>query len=101
DGDGKFVGQAAWLPDQKGLVAVAASQREKISTWRSGGAQIWYVPLADGAPVMITHDWMEYRGISVTADGKSIMTVARDSTGDVWVLPAAGDPRRITTAKLD
>lgn len=88
------VAQVAWLPDQKGVVAVADGGTD-------GRSQIWYVPYPSGEPYAVTNDLFDYRSISVTGDGKSLMTVASDTAADVWIYPDMGTPKRITAAKLE
>lgn len=65
------VGQVAWMPDQKGMVAIAlASSGRK--------AQVWYVPYPTGEPQLITRDLLDYRIVSVSADGESLLTVGSE-----------------------
>jgi hypothetical protein len=69
------VAQVAWMPDQKGLVAIA------LGSGRN--AQVWYVPYPAGEPQRITRDPLDYRIVSLSADGKSLLTVASDVTEDL------------------
>jgi eukaryotic-like serine/threonine-protein kinase len=90
----RFAGQAAWLPDGSGLLAVASLETEDR-------AQVWYVPQPDGEAVRITNDLFDYRSVSVTEDGESLLTVASDRTSDVWLHPDGETPRRLTSAKTE
>jgi Tol biopolymer transport system component len=71
-----IVGQVAWMPDQKGLVAIAlASSGRK--------AQVWYVPYPAGEPQQVTRDLLDYRIVSLSADGTSLLTVASEVIADL------------------
>ena len=92
----RFAAQVAWLPDSRGLLAVAAGEDEEAP-------QVWLVPLPQGAPRRLTSDLLEYRVLSLTADGASLVTVAADATASVWLSPrdGKGRPRRLTSARID
>lgn len=72
------VAQVAWMPDQKGMVAIALA-----SSSSGRHAQVWYVPYPTGEPQLITRDLLDYRIVSLTADGKSLLTVASQVTADL------------------
>ena len=72
------VAQVAWMPDQKGMVAIALA-----SSSSGRHAQVWYVPYPAGEPQLITRDLLDYRIVSLTADGKSLLTVASQVTADL------------------
>ena len=88
--------QVAWLPDSRGLLAVARSEGEET-------ARIWLVPLPQGAPRRVTSDLLDYRILSLTADSASLVTVASDVLASVWLLPRDGEgrPHRVTSSKID
>jgi Tol biopolymer transport system component len=92
----RSVAQVAWLPDSRGLLAVASSEGEET-------ARVWLVPLPQGAPRRVTSDLLDYRILSLTADGASLVTVASDVLASVWLLPrdGKGRPRRVTSSKID
>jgi Tol biopolymer transport system component/DNA-binding winged helix-turn-helix (wHTH) protein len=78
------VGPIEWLPDGKGLL-VAATE--------SGAAapqQIWFVSSAKGGARKITNDLADYRDVSVTSEGRTLVTVQSERRGNVWVAPADG-----------
>jgi Tol biopolymer transport system component len=91
-----FAAQVAWLPDNSGLLAVARTEGESIS-------QVWLVPLPRGAARRVTSDLLDYRILSLTADGRSLVTVASDILASVWVQPldGKGRPQRLTSSKVD
>jgi Tol biopolymer transport system component len=91
-----FVAQVAWLSDATGLVAVARSAEQEA-------AQLWLVPLPGGAPRHVTDDLLEYRTVSLSADGRSLLSVAVDGFSAVWLAPrdGKGPARRLTSSKVD
>jgi hypothetical protein len=73
-----IVAQVAWMPDQKGMVAIALA-----SSSSGRNAQVWYVPYPTGEPQRITRDLLDYRIVSLSADGKSLLTVASQVIADL------------------
>jgi len=85
-----------WLPDGSGLLVVA---QEKTGLQD----QIWLVTYPGGERRRISNDLMQYRSVSVSADGKSIVGVQWDTSSTLWAAPA-GSPdaaRQITTGFMD
>ncbi len=72
------IAQVAWMPDQKGMVAIALA-----SSSSGRHAQVWYVPYPTGEPQLITRDLLDYRIVSLSADGKSLLTVASEVIADL------------------
>ncbi|HUP46362.1 MAG TPA: protein kinase [Thermoanaerobaculia bacterium] len=93
-GDWVQVAQVAWLPDGGGLLAVAFDRNDTRS-------QVWYIPYPGGSPTQITNDLFDYRIVSLTADGKSLMTVAAEAMADIWVAAPGALPKKITNARLE
>jgi Tol biopolymer transport system component len=91
-----WAAQVAWLPDSRGLLAIARNEGESIS-------QVWLVPLPRGKPRRVTSDLLDYRILNLTADGDSLVTVATDILASVWIQPLdeRGSPRRVTSSKVD
>jgi serine/threonine protein kinase len=89
-----IIAQVAWMPDQKGLVAIVATSAERLY-------QVWYVPYPSGEPQPVTRDFLDYRIASLTADGKSLLTVASDVNADVWILRDGQAPHRINASKAE
>ena len=85
DNGWQFVGQVAWLPKAAGLIVIAADVVEEIPA-----AQVWIVPLPKGTPRRLTHDVDQYRIASLTADGKSLLSVTFQRTSTVWRVPLDG-----------
>ena len=78
----------AWRHDGSGII-LSAVGRAAATT------QLWHQPLPSGEPHRITNDFNEYRGISLTADGKALVANAIEIDGDLQIGPP-GDPRGVT-----
>jgi Tol biopolymer transport system component/predicted Ser/Thr protein kinase len=76
----------AWLPDGSGLVI-------------SEAFQLWEQPYPEGTARRITNDLNSYYGVSLTTDGKSLVTVLTETDRALWVTSVgeAGEPERITS----
>lgn len=92
------MGQAAWMPNGQGLIVAAG----KVDPGRRS-TQLWWVSSTGMERRRITSDLLDYRRVSITADGTALVTVAFDATGSLWSAPidGAGDPRRVTSGKYD
>ena len=81
-----IVSDSAWLPDNSGLLVAYAN---KDTRWNR---QIGYLPYPTGSLHRVTNDLNHYSpSFSATKDARSLVTVASESTNNVWVLPA-GEP---------
>lgn len=91
------VGYVAWLPDSKRFLAVGERARGALDS-----AQIWSIPFESGDVQRITRDLADYRIVSLTRDGRDLLTVAAEAQTSVWraSLPG-GTPVRITSEKYD
>ena len=93
----------AWLPDQKGIVAIAAADQASIHGVSHTGNQIWLIPYPTGAPRRITNDLLYYREVSVSADGTKLVADVADAVVHLWRTPLDGDerPQRISSGHFD
>jgi Tol biopolymer transport system component len=83
----------AW-PDDGGILFAARAPGEDPGL--GGRAQIWRQPLPDGRPAHVTADIVDYRSLSVTADGAKLASVGMTNASAMWLVPlGAGAPRRI------
>jgi eukaryotic-like serine/threonine-protein kinase len=85
-----------WLPDGSGLLLVA---QEKTGVPN----QLWFVTYPGGERRRISNDLMQYRSVSVSADGKSIVGTQWDESSRLWAAPA-GSPdasRQLTGGYMD
>jgi Tol biopolymer transport system component len=85
-----WVGQLAWLGDGSGLLAIA---------WQLDGSvfadQIWHLSYPDGEAQRVTNDLDGYRGISIAADSKTLVTVQHARLSRIWIAPR-GESARAT-----
>jgi Tol biopolymer transport system component len=91
-----FVGQVAWSADGDTIYAVA--QKGVSSTPR-----IWRIPVNGTAPRPLTSDLLDQRIVSLSADGKSLVSIASDAESAIWRMPV-GKPDvavRLSQKRLD
>jgi serine/threonine protein kinase/Tol biopolymer transport system component len=69
----------AWLPDGSALLLAGANES---TNYRS---QIWRVSHPDGHAQPLTSDVSSYAGISLTADGRTLLAVQADAVSRIWV----------------
>ncbi len=70
----------AWLRDMSGLLVVAAEETSSI-------LQIWEISYPNGETHRITNDTVNYFGIGLSADGKTIVTTKVEGPTSIWVMP--------------
>jgi eukaryotic-like serine/threonine-protein kinase len=88
------VGHANWLPDGSAIVFAA---RERGMYGNANGGQLLLQPFPAGEVRRITNDLLEYRTSSITADSKTLLTVAYEATSRLWVAGSDGrDARRLS-----
>ena len=80
------VRQLAWLEDKSGLVVSAMEQAV-------GPSQLWRVPYPQGNPSRITNDTADYKTVSISRDGNTIVSIQSLQEGLIWVAPD-GDSQR-------
>jgi Tol biopolymer transport system component len=81
----------AWLPDSSGLFLTGI---EKSTGLRP---QIWFQPYPEGEPSRVSNDLSEYYFLSLTADGKSLVTTQKHSLATIYV----GDSPTVLNDKVD
>lgn len=74
---GLWGGEGVWTPDGKSLIVAAADNN-------LSPRQLWEVDAATGAARAITHDVDEYRGLSITADGRTLAAIRQVSDSNIW-----------------
>jgi serine/threonine protein kinase/Tol biopolymer transport system component len=91
------IGQATWLPDGSGLVVVGSADPVRRNN------QLWFVNPDREERRQITNDFLEYRRVSFTADGKTMVSVPAEVSSTIWVAPidGAADAVRLNTARQD
>ncbi len=85
--------QIAWRKDGKALFALS-KEPEK-------GRQLFQVDYPSAIVSRITNDLNQYEGISITKDGRKLVTEVRNLTANIWLMSADGadDARALTTGK--
>jgi Tol biopolymer transport system component len=87
--------QCAFLPDGRSLVVIARGLDQVAE-------QIWSVTLPGGRARPITADLHDHRIVSLSRDGRTLVSVAGDVSSAVYHVPADGrPPMRITRSKMD
>jgi len=91
-----WMGQTKWLSDGQGILFIAAADRTIVR-------QIWLAPYPSGPPHQITNDLLDYRMVTLSTDGTSILTVAGATGSTMWLMPrdASSPPRRISNGDRD
>ena len=89
----------AWLPDGSGILFVGVP----VGGWTTGnGGQIFLQPYPSGPPKRITNDVIEYRNVSVSDDGHSLISVGYDSSARLYAISYSGGPeRRLEGSRYD
>ncbi len=80
----------AWLPDSSGIFFLGG---EKSNGLR---AQIWFQPYPAGLPFKISNDLDVYESLSLTADGKSLVTTQERQAATIF----AGDSPTALNGKI-
>jgi Tol biopolymer transport system component len=96
DQDWSFVGQVGWLPGGDALLAIAQGPQQATN-------QVWLLSYPKGPARSVTNDLFDYRIINLTADGRSLLTVANDVQSEIWTMPLVGErrARKIPSARTD
>jgi serine/threonine protein kinase len=91
-----FTGGLIWQPDKKGLLITLAEQRNPYS-------QIWQISYPAGEAKQLTKNLNTYSRLSVTDDGRNLISIQVDSVASLWVVPAdkPADAQKITSGKIE
>jgi DNA-binding winged helix-turn-helix (wHTH) protein/Tol biopolymer transport system component len=81
----------AW-PDERGILFTGRAPGQEPGL--GGRAQIWRQPLPDGRPTHVTADIVDYRSLSVTADGSKLASVGMTNASAMWLVPLDGTGAR-------
>jgi Tol biopolymer transport system component len=92
-GEWGFLHDVEWMPDGRSFLLDAIDLNST-----SADPQIWRVSYPSGERVRITNDLNSYRGVSLSADAKSLVTVQIETVAGISVAPMHGtaDWRRVT-----
>jgi Tol biopolymer transport system component len=88
--------QTAYLPDGLGLLAIARADHQQST-------QIWYVDAASREASSVTNDLNDHRVLSLSDDGRSLVSITGDVTSTIWIGPSNGSGpfRRRSWARMD
>ena len=88
----------SWLPDGSGILFVA----DQADEFREYPRKVWLQPYPRGEPRRVTPDLLEYRNVSVRADGCAFVSVGLDAAYTLWRIPLeGGNPQRIASERYD
>jgi Tol biopolymer transport system component len=89
-----WVNDLAWLPDGKGLTLAGGRDPSQTRT------QLWLLSYPGAEETRITNDLADYWSVSLSADGKSLLTVQSSTIANLWAVPVAdqGRARALTEA---
>ncbi|HEX8734316.1 MAG TPA: protein kinase, partial [Pyrinomonadaceae bacterium] len=85
------IGEIAVLKDGSGLLVNATDANSNLQ-------QLFHVSLPDGIETRVTNDLHSYFGVSVSSDGKTIVTAQRNTARDIWTVSVAetSNARKLT-----
>ncbi|HEV3510279.1 MAG TPA: protein kinase [Candidatus Sulfotelmatobacter sp.] len=83
------ISDLAWLPDSSGFFYTQEDPSASANT------AVWFQPYPEGQPIKISNDLNAYRGVSVSGDGKSLVTaqVRQQSTIYIADSPTSFTPK--------
>jgi eukaryotic-like serine/threonine-protein kinase len=76
------VGRLTWMPDSGGVIMLGTPEARF-------SYQLWELSFPGGTVRTISNDLNNYQSASMTADGKSLVTVQSITSSNIWVAPAA------------
>jgi eukaryotic-like serine/threonine-protein kinase len=87
-----WISGLVWLSDGSGLILSGRDLETQLS-------QLWLISYPDGGLRRITNDLSSYQGVSLTADGKTAVSVQQNRLSNIWVAPEtdASFARKITS----
>lgn len=91
-----FGNTLAWLPDKSGLLVTSGSRQQFY-------LQIWKISYPDGKEEQLTRDFNSYRNLSISSDGKLLVSTQEDISLGVWTIPVDNpqQAKKITSGKLE
>jgi serine/threonine protein kinase len=78
-----------WLPDGSGLLFSGVARASRLKS------QIYFQPYPSGQQIRVTNDLNNYYGVSLTADGKTLVASEVTNTGDLYTA-ALANPDQLT-----
>jgi len=92
----RFGGGIVWARDKSGLFLTLGEVQATYS-------QIWFVSYPNGEAKQFTKNFNNYGRLSLSADGKSLITVQEDFSSNVWVVRVDNPLQieKVTQGKLE
>ncbi len=81
--DWSWIDAILWLPDGDNLLVIVGDHTAQ--------GQIYKHTISTGEWKRVTNDLNNYVRLSVTADGKTVVTIQHENPGNLWLYPANGD----------
>ena len=82
-----YSARVQWLQDMSGVLVVAGDNA--IS------AMIWLISYPDGRVRRVTNDLNAYRAMTLTQDGKKLVTIQSQGLVNLWVVPEGDAARQV------
>jgi Tol biopolymer transport system component/DNA-binding winged helix-turn-helix (wHTH) protein len=92
--DWKDLRAVAWSNDGRNLYFSATELN-------SNSLQIWRLPYPDCEAQRITNDTNNYEELSLALHPPTLVTMQADALANIWIVPAGGVPRRITSGRTE
>jgi Tol biopolymer transport system component/DNA-binding winged helix-turn-helix (wHTH) protein len=92
--DWKDLRAVAWNADGNNLYFSATELH-------SNSLQIWRLPYPDCEAQRITNDTNSYEELSLGLQPPTLVTMQTDALANIWIVPAGGVPRRITSGRTE
>jgi Tol biopolymer transport system component len=92
--DWKDLRAVAWSADSDTLYFSATAKN-------SSSLQIWQLPYPDCEPQRVTNDTNSYEELSLAQHPPTLATIQTDALSNIWMVPKAGLPRRITSGRTE
>jgi eukaryotic-like serine/threonine-protein kinase len=92
----RWMSDLTWLPDGSGFLVTA---QEKTGV----PMQLWMVSYPGGEARRLSNDLSDYYSVSVSANGRTIVALQRNSLSEIWVGPAntPDNAKQVTSGRLD
>lgn len=91
------ISNLVWAGDGRGLIAVAADKKETVR-------HLWHVAYPGGSAQRLSNDTdTNGAGLSISADGSSLLAVQLRRESNIWVAPAAdlAQARQVTFSSIN
>jgi serine/threonine protein kinase len=76
----KQMRELVWLPDSSGILLIGT---DDVAT---SSSQVWFVSYPGGLARRITHDSNDYAGLSISGDGRNLVTVQADVNLNIEII---------------